>query len=59
MTDNLKKLVQSEIENCSKEKLSLLNIDSENPESTPLISDKEIEEFKNKEIDIDNDQNQN
>ena len=30
LTDNLKKLVQSEIENCSKEKLSLLNIDSEN-----------------------------
>ena len=51
LTDNLK-IGPDEIENCSKEKLSL-NIDSE---STPVTSDKEIEEFKNKEIDIDTDQ---
>ena len=33
LTDNLRKMVKSEIENCSKEKLSALNIDNENKES--------------------------
>ena len=52
ITDNLRKLVKNEIENCSKEKLSALNI--EQPESISednSLTKEDINAFKNTKID--------
>ena len=52
ITDNLRKLVQTEIENCSKEKLSALNIEtSREITDDNTLSKEDIETFNNTDID--------
>ena len=59
LTDNLRKMVKNEIENCSKEKLSALNIEKDDEENDSdgnpdenKISSEEIKEFKNTDTDF-------
>jgi hypothetical protein len=51
ITDNLRKLVKNEIENCSKEKLSALNIETpNNEEEDNSLTKEDINAFKNTSV---------